>query len=197
MLRWYVVTDVLQAPVLVLNPYYQPVRRTTVRQAFHLLARGAARALTRSGRDFDFEAWVSLPARRQDEVVPTVSDQIRAPQVLRLVRGERIGGLRLALSHRNVMLRDEFQCQYCGARPGHAALNIDHVIPRSRGGKDTWDNLVTACKVCNVRKGRRTPEECGMRLLRPPRPPRMARALDIVFGPPPRHDAWEPYLRAG
>ena len=190
-------TDVLQAPVLVLNPYYQPVRRTTVRHAFHLLARGAARALTRSGRDYDFDAWISLPTRRQDEVIRTVTERIRTPQVLRLVRGAHTSGLRLAVSHRNVMLRDEFQCQYCGARPGLTALNIDHVIPKSRGGLDTWDNLVTACKTCNVRKGGRTPEECGMRLLRPPRPPRMTRVFDIVFGPPPRHVAWEPYLQAG
>jgi len=191
------VTDVLQAPVLVLNPYYQPVRLTTVRDAFHLLSRGTAQVIARSGSSYDLRSWMAQPVQPTDQFVRTVSRAIRVPQVLRLVRGERVDGIRLALSHRNIMLRDDFQCQYCGARPGTSGLNIDHVIPKSRGGGDSWRNLVTACRACNLRKGGRTPDECGMRLLRPPRRPRSSTAIEIVFGPRPRHDAWEPYLQAG
>lgn len=197
MLRLMIVSDVLQAPVLILNRYYQPLSLTPARHAFCLLVRGAAQAIERSGRTYDFWTWVSLPTQQEDDVVCTVSLTMRVPRVLRLVGRKPVNGFRLPLSYRNVMLRDGYQCQYCGGRPGVSGLNIDHVTPKSRGGPDTWDNLVTACRACNVRKGGRTPDESGMALLRTPGRPRSARAIEIMFGPSPRCEEWEPYLQAG
>lgn len=196
-LRSNFVSDVLEAPVLVLDRNYQPLRLAPVRYAFSLLARGAAQAIARSGHCYDFDRWLLLPVLPQDGSVCTVQHRIRVPRVLRLVCHGRTNGFRLPLSHRNVMLRDGFQCQYCGGRPGLTGLNIDHVTPKSRGGSNTWDNLVTACRACNVQKGRRTPEECGMSLLRPPKRPQSSRAIEILFGPRPRCEEWEPYLQAG
>lgn len=189
-------SDPLEASVLVLNRFYQPVRVTSARRAFCLLVRGVAQAITPSGIAHDFTSWSSLPVNGCD-VVHTVSSAYAVPHVLRLIGYERINGVRLPLSHRNLMLRDEYQCQYCGVRPGPNGLNIDHVTPKSRGGRGTWDNLVTACRTCNLRKGGRTPEECGMRLLRKPRRPHSARAIDIMLGHRPRLAEWEPYLQAG
>ena len=88
-----------------------------------------------------------------------------------------------------VLWRDRYTCQYCGQKGGE--LTVDHVLPKSRGGKSTWDNLVAACRSCNLRKGDRTPEEAGMRLLRPPKPPRVPLfLLDLKEVPP----DWRPFV---
>jgi len=101
------------------------------------------------------------------------------------------------LTRRNVMLRDGFQCQYCARRRPTVELDIDHVQPRSRGGPDTWTNLVTACQPCNRRKGRRTPQEANMPLRRRPRAPRWSHAAQLLAGTAGRYKEWEPFLKAG
>jgi 5-methylcytosine-specific restriction endonuclease McrA len=103
----------------------------------------------------------------------------------------------IRLSRKNVMLRDAHQCQYCGRRPPVRDLNIDHVMPRSRGGADSWENLVTACRVCNLRKGWRTPDEAAMRLIRQPAPPRWTSTMQILMGSPSPFEEWAPFLKAG
>jgi 5-methylcytosine-specific restriction endonuclease McrA len=101
------------------------------------------------------------------------------------------------LTRRNLMLRDGHQCQYCAKRPPLRDLNIDHILPRSRGGMDTWENLVTACRVCNLRKGWRTPDEAGMRLLHAPVRPRWTTTAQILLEARERFKEWEPFLKAG
>jgi 5-methylcytosine-specific restriction endonuclease McrA len=98
------------------------------------------------------------------------------------------------LTRSNLMLRDHHQCQYCGRRPGVRELDVDHVIPRSRGGGDSWDNLVVACRPCNLRKGRSTPDEAGMRLLRPPERPRWSASAQLLLSTRVRFREWQPYL---
>jgi 5-methylcytosine-specific restriction endonuclease McrA len=85
-------------------------------------------------------------------------------------------------SRRNLFRRDHNQCQYCGLRPGTAELSIDHVFPRSRGGKSSWENCVLACMDCNRRKRDRTPEEAGMRMLKRPEKPRWSPVLEVPVG---------------
>jgi 5-methylcytosine-specific restriction endonuclease McrA len=87
------------------------------------------------------------------------------------------------------MLRDAYTCQYCGEKPGQAALTVDHVIPRSRGGEHAWSNLATACKRCNQRKGNQTPEEAGMQLIRRPFEPSYV-AL-VLLSNPVAAERWE------
>jgi 5-methylcytosine-specific restriction endonuclease McrA len=99
------------------------------------------------------------------------------------------------LSRKNIMLRDGHQCQYCQKHLPVRDLNIDHVLPRSRGGADSWENLVTACRPCNLRKGRRTPEEAGMRLSRPPTTPRWNGSMLLLLGRPEPFKEWEPFLK--
>jgi 5-methylcytosine-specific restriction endonuclease McrA len=191
------VNDTLTTPVLVLNRACQPVLVTTVRRAFCLLFRGAAHAMDETGESYDFRAWSHLEPREGDDVVGTVSLLLRPPRVMRLVHYDRTPRAIVHLSHRNVMLRDRFQCQYCGATPAPGELNIDHVVPRSRGGGDTWENLVTACRACNLRKGGRTPEESGMHLIRAPVRPRSGLLREIMLEANGNHKEWEPFLKVG
>ncbi|MEX1011938.1 MAG: HNH endonuclease [Balneolaceae bacterium] len=121
--------------------------------------------------------------------IRTIRRSYTYPSVIRLRRYIRIPYNRIVLSRRNIMRRDSHQCQYCGIGSN---LTLDHVMPRSRGGRDSWENLVTACTGCNVRKGNRTPDEASMPLRRPPfRPVHITFFRDILGGV---EDHWKPYL---
>jgi 5-methylcytosine-specific restriction endonuclease McrA len=95
------------------------------------------------------------------------------------------------------MLRDQYQCQYCGRRPSARDLNVDHVLPRSRGGADSWENLVISCRACNLRKGRRTPAEASMTLLSVPQRPRWSTATQIRLVMREPIEEWQPFLQTG
>ncbi|MBI5535091.1 MAG: HNH endonuclease [Deltaproteobacteria bacterium] len=190
-------SDVLTTAVLVLNRHFQPVQVTSARRAFSLLFRGAAWAIDESGESLDFWSWARLPARKGDDLVPTVSLVLRVPRVLRVAHYDRVPRTIIHLSHRNVMLRDQFQCQYCGRTPAPSELNIDHVVPRSQGGEDSWENLVTACRPCNLKKGGRTPDQSGMHLIRPAARPRWSIVREIMLDGAGRYKEWEPFLKVG
>jgi 5-methylcytosine-specific restriction endonuclease McrA len=108
-----------------------------------------------------------------EQVVRSVSQTVQLPSVVRLVRYvqvvSRFGFVRC--TRKNVLLRDRYQCQYCGVKCRHGAISIDHVFPRSRGGKTSWTNVVAACHTCNRKKASMTPEEAKMPLMRAPRRP--------------------------
>ncbi|SDE38894.1 5-methylcytosine-specific restriction endonuclease McrA [Thermus arciformis] len=165
----------LDAPrVLVLNAGYEVLGLASIKRSVLLVLSGSAEMLSESGR-----------------YLHTPSTKIPVPSVIRLKRLVRRGPSRIPLNRRNVLRRDRYTCQYCGRQGGE--LTVDHVLPKSRGGKHTWENLVTACRACNLKKGDRTPEEAGMRLLRPPKSPRLPLFLSDLKGIPPD---WEPYLKA-
>ncbi|HEY7725492.1 MAG TPA: HNH endonuclease [Anaeromyxobacteraceae bacterium] len=183
----------LDGGVLVLNRVYQPVHVTSVRRAFSLLYQGAAKAVDEEFQLFDFESWSALAAAAHHDAVCTVGRRIRVPRVIVLLVYERLPKARVRFSRFNIYARDENTCQYCGRRFARGDLNLDHVVPRSRGGSTTWENVVCSCVGCNLRKGGRTPVEAGMHLLRPPGRPRWTpmfrsaarRAL---------HREWRPFL---
>jgi 5-methylcytosine-specific restriction endonuclease McrA len=190
-------SDVLSDRVLVLNRYFQAVQLTTVRRAFVLLYGGVATAVAEDGELFDFEQWRDLEVRPEDEGLPIVGGVLRVPRVVHLARYERTPRPIVRLTRRNLMIRDGHQCQYCGKKPPLRDLNIDHILPRSRGGEDTWENLVTACRVCNLRKGWRTPEEAGMHLVHRPVRPRWTTTAQILLEACRPFKEWEPFLKAG
>lgn len=190
-------SDTLEAPVLVLNRNFQPVQLTTVRRAFVLLYGGSAQALDESGETYDFDDWRTLPIREDDDALPIVGGELRIPRVVHLQRYDRSPRVTVRLTRRNLMFRDGFQCQYCAKRPTLRELNIDHVIPRSRGGGDSWENLVTACRPCNLKKGWKLPEEAGMRLARKPFRPKWTMSAQILLCTQSRFKEWEPFLKAG
>lgn len=136
--------------VLVLNASYEPLNITSWRRAVGLLLKGKAESL-----EVHAERWI-----RPDRLQPTV---------IRLRQFVRVPYRQMPLTRRNVFQRDNHLCQYCGS--GSDPLSIDHVMPRSRGGADIWENVTTACLPCNIRKGNRTPREAGMPLRQEPRRP--------------------------
>jgi len=185
----------LSSPVLVLNRGYQPVRITDARTGFAMLYLGRARALDASFEPYDFESWMERDVTEGDELVGTPRGPISVPRVLILNEYNRVPRAPLRLSRRHVYMRDEYTCQYCGTKPGVKELNLDHVLPRSRGGRSTWQNLVTSCRRCNLSKGWETPEEAGMRLLKRPVRPSWSLALTLAASRR-RFEEWEPFLEA-
>ncbi len=183
----------LSAPVLVLNRHYQPVRVTTARRAFVMMYVGSARALDAAYEIYDFKAWRTIAPTSDDEWVGTAAGPIRIPRLVQLAKYARVPQAAVRLSRRNVFLRDAYTCQYCTRRPPVRDLNLDHVMPRSRGGRSTWENLVTSCRDCNLRKGGATPDEAGMTLLRVPVRPTWTAAVHLAAAPR-RFVEWEPFL---
>ena len=189
--------DVLTLPVLLLNRHFAPVSVATVRRSFVLLYGGAARAVDQDGETYDFASWLTMPIRGKDDGIPTVSGAVRVPRVLHLLRYDRAPRVSVRLTRRNLMIRDQYQCQYCGRRPSQRDLNVDHIMPRSRGGADSWENLVVSCRACNLRKGRRTPPEAGMSLLSTPQHPRWSTATQIRLVMREPFEEWQPFLQTG
>jgi 5-methylcytosine-specific restriction endonuclease McrA len=182
----------LSSDVLVLNRNYQPIHITSVRRAFVQLYEGVARVVDREYRTFDFESWATLSAVAHDEeAIRTPRMSLRVPRVILLVGFEMLPKTRVRFSRLNIYARDANRCQYCGHRFARAELNLDHVVPRSKGGTTTWENVVCSCVPCNLRKGGRTPEEAHMRLLKRPVRPRWTPA----FRAPSRfYEDWRPFL---
>lgn len=186
-------THVLNSKVLVLNRSFLPIHITSVRRAFCLLYQGLAHAVDQEYRTFDFESWAQLSATVHDERIGLVDRVIRVPRVILLLAFDRVPKRRVRFSRFNIYSRDRNTCQYCGKVFPRSELNLDHVVPRSRGGKSTWENVVCSCHECNRRKGGRTPEEAGMRLLRPPRRPEWTPFMLETFSLR-RYREWAPFL---
>jgi 5-methylcytosine-specific restriction endonuclease McrA len=189
--------EVLDLPVLLLNRHFVPIRVATVRRAMVLLYTGHGQALDGSGDLHSFETWSRLPPGPDDDAIRLVHGHLRAPRVVHLARYDRVPKLVVRLNRQNLMLRDQYQCQYCGKRPSPSELNLDHVIPRSRGGTDCWENLVVSCHPCNLKKGKRTPREAGMHLLRNPVAPHLPYAAMLLEGLVPPFTEWHPFLATG
>jgi 5-methylcytosine-specific restriction endonuclease McrA len=136
--------------VLVLNATYEPLNITTWKRAMVMVLMGKAEGLEHDCRRL-------------------LRPNLHQPTVIRLRQFVRVPYRQMPLTRRNVFQRDNHHCQYCGS--GSEPLSIDHVVPRSRGGADSWENVTTACLTCNVRKGNRTPREAGMPLRQEPRRP--------------------------
>jgi len=183
----------LNAHVLVLNHSYLPIHVTSVRRAFSLIYQDVARALDEGYQAFDFEAWQRLSTDGV-ESVGTARGSIRVPRVIALLHFDRVPMRHVRYSRVNVFARDKFTCQYCGAKPHRSQLNLDHVVPRSLGGKTSWENVVCSCVDCNRRKGGRTPEQAKLRLLRRPTRPRFSPLANLVVASA-YHEQWRPFLR--
>jgi len=122
-----------------------------------------------------------------------VGRAIRVPRVILLLAYDRVPKRRVRFSRFNIYTRDRNTCQYCGQTFPRSELNLDHVVPRSRGGRSTWENVVCSCHECNRKKGGRTPEEAGMKLLRPPRRPEWTPFMLENFSLR-RYKEWAPFL---
>ncbi len=169
---------ILQMPVLVLNASYEPINICGARRALVLVLKGIARTEEEHG--------LILHAQRS---------RIAMPSVIRLLEYRRIPHQTRALSRKNILLRDRNTCQYCGVVLPSGELTLDHVIPRSRGGNSTWENLVACCHDCNRRKGNRLLHEIDdMILLREPRPFSLHTSRQIMRMLGRGDDRWRKYL---
>ncbi|ANM29200.1 hypothetical protein ABI59_05735 [Acidobacteria bacterium Mor1] len=157
--------------VLVLNRLYQAVQITDVKRAFRLFYAGRAKAVGDDFITYDFENWCDLPPGAGDWIIRTPTRSIRIPRVIQLVYYDRLPHREVRFTRRNIFHRDRNRCQYCGKGFAQSELNLDHIMPISRGGGSSWVNVVCACIGCNSKKGNRTPEEAGMKLIREPRKP--------------------------
>jgi len=192
----------LDAKVLVLNRLYLAVRVVTARRAFALLFRDIAEIIhVEDGQylNYDFETWADLARLRESwdwscqDWIRTVDLQIPVPRVIRLLGYDRLPRQEVKLNRRNLFARDRNRCQYCGHHFPTSELSIDHVVPRTLGGRDTWDNLVCACVRCNARKGGRTPEQARMSLIHTPAQPRRNPLISARIAQE-KYQSWRAFL---
>src|SRR6202795_16895 len=168
---------IMQEPVLVLNATFEPINVTAVRRAMVLMIKGVAQAEELSHTK-----------------IHSTSRALPVPSVIRLLAYRHIPQQTRALSRKNILLRDRNTCQFCARTLPASELTLDHVVPRSRGGRSSWENLVACCYKCNNSKGDRTPEEAGIALTRRPRPFTLhtSRQLMRLIGN--KDEKWRKYL---
>lgn len=198
----FALNDGLGAKVLVLNRNYMATRVISAKRAFILLAREAAEVIHAddgSYANYDFETWAELSELRKQfepdmhDWVRTVRFDIAVPRIIRLITCDKMPAQRVKLNRRNLFARDHNQCQYCGNRFPTSELSIDHVLPRSQNGPDTWQNLVCACVKCNSRKGGRTPDQARMKLIRKPVQPKRNPLISIKLSSD-KYASWKAFL---
>jgi 5-methylcytosine-specific restriction endonuclease McrA len=167
--------------VLVLNRNWQAIHVRTPQEAFCMMATNVATGLdielgdgarAEALRPVTWDEWITLPVRPQDNAVQTVRGQVRVPTVIVAVNFAKVPKKRPKLCAKTIRERDGNRCQYTGKMLKPEEGSLDHVLPRSRGGKDAWENLVWSSKAVNTKKGNRLPEEAGLKLLSVPRAPK-------------------------
>lgn len=193
----------LDAHVLVLNKRWMAIRVTSARRAFSLLLRELAEVIRVDDESFaayDFDSWTELTAARASfenhhhyDWVRTVRMHIAVPKIIRLLGYDRLPEQGVKLNRRNIFARDRNTCQYCGRHFPTSELSLDHVLPRSQGGRSLWENLVCCCVQCNARKGGRTPTQAHMSLVRQPLKPRRNPVITLRMGSD-KYDSWRAFL---
>ena len=166
--------NLMRRPVLQLNRSFEPLRIIYARHALTLLTKGKAVV-----------------------VVPTsirVYPGIYLPSVIRLVEFAKVPYKMQVISRKNIFTRDGYRCMYCGLRKHAGELELEHIIPKSRGGLKTWENIVAACRKCNSRKNDRTPEEAGMTLIHRPLPATIHTPRFLLKSVGKEVVEWGPYL---
>lgn len=169
--------SVLEHPSLILNKGWTPIDACTVREALCDVFADKAKVICPDSYEMhDINSWMELDVKEGDPFIRTVDRNIRVPEVI-ICTYPKVPKRKVIFSRRNLWKRDGYRCQYCGEKPHYDDLTIDHVVPRSKGGRTTFDNTVLACVDCNKKKDNRTPEQAGMRLRR------MVRQKDGTFTP--------------
>ena len=163
--------------VLLLNITYEPLRIINWQKAITMLFLGKVEVIEEYSRE-----------------IHSVSFKIKLPSVVRLLNMVKRPNSPVRFSRQNIYARDRYKCQYCGCRFSTEDLTYDHVLPKSRGGKTEWENIVTCCIACNRKKGGRIPSEASMKLIRKPTHPAWIPALRITIGFKEVPQSWRDYL---
>lgn len=192
----------LASSVLMLNRHYLAVRVVNAKRALTLLYRDQVEVVAVEDghyNSYDFESWCEVSQAREKfephrhDWIRTVHFQLAVPRIVRLLGYDRLPRQQVKLNRRNLFARDRNRCQYCGKRFPTHELSLDHVLPRSQGGKNTWENIVCACIRCNTRKGGRTPDQAGMKLITPAVRPKRSPVLTIKLADA-RYASWKQFL---
>ena len=192
--------DILSTNVLVLNKFYTALRVISARRAFIFLAKDSAEVIHKSHGRFEacrFDHWIEesrINGRSSTDYVHTPSLQIMVPRVIRLLEYGRIPRRELKFNRKNILVRDNYQCQYCGKKYPLGSMTIDHIIPRSRGGTTEWTNAVSCCKKCNSKKGGRMPKEAGMKLISKPQVPKFNHTISRMLDDK-RYELWKDFIK--
>jgi 5-methylcytosine-specific restriction endonuclease McrA len=186
--------NVLDNAVLVLNKHWQPLRTATVQEVLGLVAKGSAKIIDHETYEvYDLMSWndVSKAKAKFDGcVIRSARMALLAPEVVLLTGYDGIGARGVVFSRKNLFKRDKFTCQYCGAQPGPSELTIDHVNPKSKGGRSVWDNCVLACVECNSKKANLPLEKSGLKLRKIPKKPTWKMLTYVSI----RKMSWEKFL---
>ena len=195
----------LNGSVLVLNRFYMAVHVVSVRRALVLLYRDLAEVINvEDGQyyNYDFSAWLEMsefqmadPENQYDDSdwIRSVNFSLMVPRVVRLNFYDKVPRLTLRFNRRNLFARDSNTCQYCSKKLPLSQLSFDHVIPKSRGGKTTWENVVCCCLKCNGKKSDSLLREVGMKLIRKPLRPRQNPVLSVKLDNP-KYEIWRTFL---
>ena len=195
--------NALEASVLVLNRLFLAIHIVPVKRAFSLLLREQAEVVSlEEGQysTYDFATWREVSEYRagnfreaDDDWIRTVTCEIQVPRVIRLLDYDRIPRQTIKFNRRNIFARDGSLCQYCGKKFATSELSLDHVVPRTQGGVNSWENIVCACVACNVRNGGRTPQEARMQMIRQPLKPKRSPLLSNKLGNP-KYQSWKSFV---
>lgn len=165
-----------KSAVLVLNGNYEPINITSLRRAFIMILNEVV--------------WVE----ESDGTIMSGKAEYKLPTVVRLRHYRRVPHFKISPSRRNILQRDDHTCQYCVKKFTPQELTLDHIMPRSRGGKSSWENLVAACYKCNHKKNDQTPEEAGMKLHRKPLSLSVHTNRHVLRSAGRKYEAWQKYL---
>jgi 5-methylcytosine-specific restriction endonuclease McrA len=200
-------SSALNANVLVLNRFYQAIRVINVRRAFSMLCREMAEVIhiepdakgQNQWQNFNFEGWREISQLKAEfepegfDWIHTVRFQIAVPRIIRLLGYDKLPRQEVKFNRRNIYARDSSRCQYCGKRMSTTELSLDHVVPRSQGGRSSWENVVCCCVKCNVRKGGRTPDQAHMHLITKPVKPKRSPVISLRLADE-RYSSWKQFL---
>ena len=184
--------SVLERPTLVLNKSWRGINACTVREALVDVISERARIVhPQTYIPHDIESWQKIKPTKNELFIRCVSSRLLAPEVIVMNNYEKIPHHNVVFSRRNLWKRDHFCCQYCGKKPPHDEITVDHVQPRSRGGISSFKNCVLACIECNKKKDNKTPEEAGMPLVRAARDKNTNKMVYKYYNRP-KSPAWSP-----
>ena len=188
----------LNQQVLVLNRLWQAVNVCTGKRALTLLFEGRAEVVSGSDdgsfQTFDFTQWQDFSKDQpHPESISTISFKIRVPRVILLLLFDKLPKKEVKFTRYNIFERDKNTCQYCGGIFEKKDLNLDHVVPKHRGGPTSWENIVCSCVKCNTKKANRTPIEARMHLIRKPKRPKWRPFIQVNIGLN-CHDSWKHFL---
>jgi 5-methylcytosine-specific restriction endonuclease McrA len=186
--------SVLDNLVLILNTGWTPIRVKNIKTAIKLLFRERACVVDPFNYEvFNWDKWVNQKITDGEPYIQAVRFKVKAPEIIVLTQYHKTPNYNVRLTKRNIFIRDKYYCQYSGEILSKKNADIDHIIPKSKGGKNTWDNLVATSKAINRKKGDKTPEEAGLKLVKKPVKPSNSA---LLFDPRKKiPESWKKFIK--